>query len=256
MLKRIASRPDLVRAGVLVLLCLALYFMGLGQRHLWDADEGLHASTSKVMVQTGNWLVPQFNGEPFYDKPPLFNWLVALSFVFFGFTEFAARFPAALIGAVTVLATYRFGRQLVSESGAFLGAIVLATSGMLNGGPVMEYFKNWADNPNNTMIFVGYQAEGTLGRRPQRGWSEVPFTERGKAITVKVRMQIETSEGFSGHSDRKQLANFVQNINPKPDRIIFVHGEESKVLELSSAIHRKFNLETRAPKNLETVRLN
>jgi hypothetical protein len=105
------------------------------------------------------------------------------------------------------------------------------------------------------MIFVGYQAEGTLGRRLQRGWSEVPFTERGKAITIKVRMQIETSEGFSGHSDRKQLVNFVNKINPKPDRIIFVHGEESKVLELSSAVHRKYRLETRAPKNLETVRL-
>jgi predicted metal-dependent RNase len=133
--------------------------------------------------------------------------------------------------------------------------IVLATSGMLNGGPVMEYFKHWAEDPKNTMIFVGYQAEGTLGRRLQRGWSEVPFTERGKAITIKVRMQIETSEGFSGHSDRKQLVNFVNKINPKPDRIIFVHGEESKVLELSSAVHRKYRLETRAPKNLETVRL-
>jgi len=128
MLTKLRSRPELVRVGVLILLCLALYFFGLGQRHLWDTDEGKHASTSKVMVQTGNWLVPQLNGEPFYDKPPLFNWLVALSFVCFGFTEFAARFPAALLGTLTVLATYRFGRQYVSESGAFLGAIVLATS--------------------------------------------------------------------------------------------------------------------------------
>ena len=128
MLQKLSSRPELVRVGVLILLCLALYFLGLGQRQLWDADEGLHASTSKVMVQTGNWLVPQFNGEPFYDKPPLFNWLVALSFVLFGLTEFAARLPAALIGALTVLATYRFGRQYVGDNGAFLGAVVLATS--------------------------------------------------------------------------------------------------------------------------------
>jgi 4-amino-4-deoxy-L-arabinose transferase-like glycosyltransferase len=128
MLQKLSSRPDLVRVGVLILLCLALYFFGLGQRQLWDPDEGMHASTSKVMVQSGNWLVPQFNGEPFYDKPPLFNWLVALSFVIFGFTEFAARLPAALIGTLTVLATYRYGRHLVGENGAFLGAIVLATS--------------------------------------------------------------------------------------------------------------------------------
>ncbi len=134
--------------------------------------------------------------------------------------------------------------------------IVLATSGMLNGGPVMEYFKHWAEDARNTMVFVGYQAEGTLGRRVQRGWTEVPFTERGKVITIKVRMQNETCEGFSGHSDRKQLTNFVHSINPKPERVVVVHGEESKVLELSSHLHRKFNIETRAPKILETIRLN
>jgi predicted metal-dependent RNase len=134
--------------------------------------------------------------------------------------------------------------------------VVLATSGMLNGGPVMEYFKHWAEDARNAMVFVGYQAEGTLGRRLQRGWSEVPMTERGKAIAVKVRMSIETAEGFSGHSDRKQLNNYVHGISPKPERIIVLHGEESKVLEFSSSMHRKLNMETRAPKNLETIRLN
>ena len=134
--------------------------------------------------------------------------------------------------------------------------VVLATSGMLNGGPVMEYFKHWAEDPKNAMVFVGYQAEGTLGRRIQRGWNEVPMTDRGKAIAVKVRMQMENCEGFSGHSDRKQLNNYVHGISPKPERIIVLHGEESKVLEFSSSLHRKLNMETRAPRNLETIRLN
>ncbi len=54
--------------------------------------------------------------------------------------------------------------------------IVLATSGMMNGGPVMEYFKTYGADKRNTLIFVGYQAEGTLGRRIQKGWGEIPMT--------------------------------------------------------------------------------
>ena len=64
--------------------------------------------------------------------------------------------------------------------------IVLATSGMLNGGPVMEYFKNWASEPRNSLCFVGYQAEGTLGRRLQKGFGEVPMIIDGKTEMVKI----------------------------------------------------------------------
>jgi 4-amino-4-deoxy-L-arabinose transferase-like glycosyltransferase len=120
--------PERRRVGGLVLLCLALFFLRLGGFALWDIDEGMHASTSKIMVQSGDWLYPVYNGEPFYDKPPLYNWFVALSFVVFGFTEFAARLPSALLGLGTVLLTYRFGRRMLGAEAAFLGAAVLATS--------------------------------------------------------------------------------------------------------------------------------
>lgn len=133
--------------------------------------------------------------------------------------------------------------------------IVLATSGMMNGGPVLEYMKHWADNPNNTLIFVGYQAEGTLGRKIQRGAKELQMTERGQQIAVPVKLNIETVDGFSGHSDRRQLLNFVSGLDPKPSKIFLGHGEEHKCLELASTIHKKFGIETKAPQNLETVRL-
>jgi len=133
--------------------------------------------------------------------------------------------------------------------------IVLATSGMMNGGPVMEYFKYWAEDKRNTLVFVGYQAEGTMGRRIQKGWTEIPITEHGKTITINVQMNVETCDGFSGHSDRKQLMAYVQNVQPKPERIIVFHGEESKCLELASGIYKKYGIETRVPMNLETIRL-
>jgi KH/beta-lactamase-domain protein len=132
--------------------------------------------------------------------------------------------------------------------------VVLATSGMMNGGPVMEYFKSWAEDPNNTIIFVGYQAEGTIGRRIQKGWDEIPLNNGGNIIKIKMRMTLETCDGFSGHSDRRQLLNYVNNLSPRPERIIFGHGEESKCLDLSSTVHKKFNLNTQAPMNLETIR--
>jgi len=133
--------------------------------------------------------------------------------------------------------------------------IVLATSGMLNGGPVMEYLKHWADDPRNSLIFVGYQAEGTVGRSIQRGWSEITLKEKGTPITIKFNMAAETVDGFSGHSDRRQLINYFASLEPRPERVIINHGEESKCLDLASALYKKFNVETRAPMNLETVRL-
>jgi len=133
--------------------------------------------------------------------------------------------------------------------------IILATSGMLNGGPVMEYFKALAPDERNTLIFVGYQAEGTLGRRIQKGWKELPFSIEGKTKTIKVNLSVETVDGFSGHSDRQQLMNFIRRMNPRPKHILINHGEESKCLDLASSLHKKYKIETRAPMNLETIRL-
>jgi len=132
--------------------------------------------------------------------------------------------------------------------------VVLATSGMMNGGPVMEYFKEWAQDKKNTIAFVGYQAEGTLGKRIQKGWEEIPLNTGGNVINIKMKMKVETCDGFSGHSDRKQLMNYINNMSPRPERVIFGHGEESKCLDISSSVHKRFNINTQAPYNLETIR--
>lgn len=113
---------------ILLLLSLTLFFFHLGTRPLWDIDEGMHAATSKEMVLSGDWITPQLNGENFYDKPVLFTWLAAISFLVFGFTEFAARLPAAMLGLGCVLATYLFGRWIFSRVIGFLGAVILATT--------------------------------------------------------------------------------------------------------------------------------
>ncbi|MCK5309625.1 MAG: beta-CASP ribonuclease aCPSF1 [Thermoplasmata archaeon] len=133
--------------------------------------------------------------------------------------------------------------------------IVLATAGMMNGGPVLEYLKAWHNDPNSTIVFVGYQAEGTMGRKIQKGWKEVQLNQRGDGVVMDMRMNVETVDGFSGHSDRKQLMRYVQGMDPKPERIIIGHGEDYKCSDLASSLYKKFGFETRAPMNLETIRV-
>ena len=134
--------------------------------------------------------------------------------------------------------------------------VVLATSGMMSGGPVMEYFKHWAQDRRNALVFVGFQAGGTLGRRIQQGWREIPMSAgHGRSSVIKVELDVETVDGFSGHSDRRQLMNYINNITPKPDHVITMHGEESKCIDFATSIHKKYHIRTEAPMNLETIRL-
>jgi hypothetical protein len=133
--------------------------------------------------------------------------------------------------------------------------VVLATSGMLNGGPVIEYLKAWAPDPNSTLVFVGYQAEGTLGRKIQKGWTELQWLEKGMQKTVEIKMNVETCDGFSGHSDRLQLLHYVELLEPRPHRVLVCHGEESKCVDFSNAITKKLGIDAYAPYNLETIRL-
>ncbi|HUV61838.1 MAG TPA: beta-CASP ribonuclease aCPSF1 [Thermoplasmata archaeon] len=133
--------------------------------------------------------------------------------------------------------------------------IILATSGMMSGGPVMEYFKAWCDDPLNTIVFVGFQADGTMGRKIQKGWNEITLNDRGKQLVLQMKMDTETVDGFSGHSDRRQLVNYVSTLEPRPERIIIGHGDDFKCADLASTLYKKFGIETRAPLNLETIRL-
>jgi hypothetical protein len=134
--------------------------------------------------------------------------------------------------------------------------VIISTSGMLVGGPAIEHLKNLAENQNNTLIFVGYQSEGTMGRRIQKGWKEVPFrSENGRTASMSLNMEVQTIDGLSGHSDRNQLLSFVHRLAAKPDKVIICHGENQKAVDLARTIHKLFRIETVAPRNLESLRL-
>jgi hypothetical protein len=145
-------------------------------------------------------------------------------------------------------------RQEITDDGP---AIILSTSGMVTGGPIMSWLRHLGSDEDSTMVFVGYQAQGTLGRRIQNGWDEIPVNDRngsGRSNTLTLKMDVETVDGFSGHADRQGLENFVRTMNPRPEKVLCVHGDESSTQDLSSALYHEFNMRTFAPKNLETFR--
>lgn len=143
-------------------------------------------------------------------------------------------------------------RQEVRDGGP---SIILSTSGMVTGGPIMSWIEHLASDPDSTMAFVGHQAQGTLGRRIQNGRDEIPINGgRGRADRLKLELDVETIDGFSGHADRQGLENFVRTMNPRPEKVLCVHGDERSTQDLSSALYHEFDMRTFAPKNLETFR--
>ena len=134
-------------------------------------------------------------------------------------------------------------------------AIIMATSGMLEGGPSVEYFKEIAPSPNNKILFVSYQINGTLGRRVLDGtMNEVSMLDKnGKLKVVPVRCHTQKMDGFSGHSDFNQIMSFVAKIRPK--RVLVNHGERSKSENVASAIYSRLKIRSGVPDNREILRL-
>jgi len=134
--------------------------------------------------------------------------------------------------------------------------IIVATSGMLEGGPIIEYFQQLAHDKRNSIIFVSYQIEGTLGRRVQKGIPEVSIiNSEGKIKVIKCNLEVYTVEGFSGHSDRRQIISYLRRLSSKPENIIVCHGERSKCLGLADYLHRRYKVNAVAPDIFETIRL-
>lgn len=143
-------------------------------------------------------------------------------------------------------------RKQVIEGGP---CIVLATSGMLVGGASVEYFREFASNEKNAIIFVCYQGVGSLGRQVQDGIKETRMMVDGKEEIVKVNLEVDTINGLTAHAGRNEILSFFNNMRPKPKRIIIDHGEMSKSLDLASSLYKLNRVETNVPRTLETLRL-
>jgi len=128
-------------------------------------------------------------------------------------------------------------------------AIILSTSGMLEGGPVLEYFRHIAPEPKDAVLFVNYQIEGTLGQRVLSGAKQVQLYDgEGKPAVIDVRSSIHRLDGLSGHSDRSQLLTFARNTLAGRGNLYLVHGERGKLRSLHRTVSRMFPHRARVPK--------
>lgn len=142
-------------------------------------------------------------------------------------------------------------QQLVEEGGP---CVIIATSGMLSGGPSVYFLRELADNPKNTLLFSCYQADGTLGRRIQQGITEFNYKMNSKFENVQIKLEVARIE-VAGHSSRQELLNFVKKLSPKPKRILINHGENMAVLNMARTIYKQFRIETLSPRNLDAIRI-
>ncbi len=147
--------------------------------------------------------------------------------------------------------SYKERQQIILEEGPCL---ILATSGMLAGGPSVQYLKGLCEGSKHALLFSCYQPPGSLGHRIRSGEKEIVTNENGKREVLKVNLHVDRVE-ITQHSDRRQLMNYVKRCNPQPRKVIVVHGDSSNCLDLASSIHKQFRIETIAPKNLEVLRL-
>ncbi|MDG7029952.1 MAG: beta-CASP ribonuclease aCPSF1, partial [Nitrososphaerota archaeon] len=135
-------------------------------------------------------------------------------------------------------------------------AIIMATSGMLEGGPVLDYFEHLAPSEKNKIIFVSYQVQGSMGRRVLDGGSQASLMgQDGKIKIVDVRASVQKVDGFSGHSDYNQIVRFVGKVRPKLQLVLVNHGEKRKTENLAYAIQRIYRIPAIHPAVQEAIRV-
>ncbi|MEM3372625.1 MAG: MBL fold metallo-hydrolase RNA specificity domain-containing protein [Candidatus Anstonellales archaeon] len=114
--------------------------------------------------------------------------------------------------------------------------IIVTTSGMVSGGPIINYLKKFGKDANNKIIFIGYQAEGTNGRKILNGERVIEFENEKIEINAKIEQH-----RFSGHSDRNGLLSFINSIKGLK-RIFLVHSEKEKAEEFAKCLSKKFDV--------------
>lgn len=110
--------------------------------------------------------------------------------------------------------------------------VIISSSGMCEGGRIIHHLKHAIQDEANIIVFVGFQAEHTLGRKLVEGWDVVPIF----GVPTPRRAQIVKFNGLSAHADRNDLLAYVQAIAPAPGKIFIVHGEEKQALSLAAAM--------------------
>jgi len=130
-------------------------------------------------------------------------------------------------------------------------AIIISASGMCEAGRIRHHLKHNLWRSECSVIFVGFQAQGTLGRRIIEGAKKVKIF--GEEIAVNAR--IYTIGGLSAHADRDELLDWLSKFKKKPLRVFVMHGEEETALGFAATIREQLNLDAYAPEMMEEIQI-
>jgi 4-amino-4-deoxy-L-arabinose transferase-like glycosyltransferase len=144
--------PNSLRYIIITVLASILFFPLLGQVHLFDWDEINFAECAREMLVTGDYMGVKINYLPFWEKPPLFIWMQAIAMKMFGVNEYAARFPNAFLGVITLLCLFYIGKRIVNEKMATWWVLLYAATWLPH-----FYFKSGIIDPTfNLFIFLSF----------------------------------------------------------------------------------------------------
>ena len=130
-------------------------------------------------------------------------------------------------------------------------AIIISASGMVTGGRILHHLKERLSQPQHTILFIGYQAEGTRGRTILEGKESVRMF--GQEVPIKAR--IERIEGFSGHADYNELLAWMMGFNRSPKKVFLVHGEPDASVAMAEHIRKQFKWDVVIPQEDDYVEL-
>lgn len=166
---------------LIIIVGALLFFPQLGQAHLFDWDEANFAEAAREMIVSGNWMRVQIDFLPFWEKPPLFIWLQAISMSIFGINEFAARFPNAVIGITTLCSLFYVGKKVHHVRVGFWWMLLYLGSWLPH-----FYFKSAIIDPlYNLLIFAAFYQlyNGIIKGKEKYNWLSGFFL--GLAVLTK-----------------------------------------------------------------------
>jgi len=132
------------------------------------------------------------------------------------------------------------------------GVIIISASGMCTGGRIVHHLKERLPNEKNTILFIGYQAEGTRGKALLEGKETVKMFGQETEVNAKI----ERIEGFSGHADYREMLAWMMGFNKKPERVFLVHGEPDCANAFAGHIQKQFGWDVTVPKEGDHVLLD
>jgi 4-amino-4-deoxy-L-arabinose transferase-like glycosyltransferase len=152
---------------VFFLLLVPIFFAGLGNGVLHSFDDMFHAAVGRQILDTGDWMTMHLNGQACFLRPPLYLWLEAILFKFFGFNAFCARLPSAVFGWATLGILYALACRLYNRRVAFLAVILLATT------PIFIKYSRRAMTDSTVAFALTLGAYGLV--REEDGWGDLLF---------------------------------------------------------------------------------